>query len=325
VSRKIEAIICSHISDLDGILSAAIAAIKYPEAEISFHNYGLNQFEAMFKQVVRTIRRAGRKGIVIISDLGINPEMEDFCLDTLRKIVKMHWDVVWVDHHPWSKGIITSLRQIAKIVHDESGTVCASELMHKYLLPSNQIAKQLSMLAHNMDFMVGDDNVPPISELIQYYRTLSNVQKRLRRLALTAAIGILWDTKMQSDYLKYLALCKMEKKRAMRSLKIIQVGKFTVALIQVSKYLQTSLFSKEIFYSTGADVAILYDDQGKVSIRRNNDQISCRSIASHLADGGGHEFAAGGRIRWTTNNTKNIPRELEQIARKSLSTSDLRI
>jgi hypothetical protein len=204
VSRKIEAIICSHISDLDGILSAAIAAIKYPEAGISFHNYGLDQFEAMFKQVVRTIRRATRKGIVIISDLGINPEMEDFCLDTQKNCENA------LD--PWSKGIITSLRQIAKIVHDESGTVCASELMHKYLLPSNQIAKQLSMLAHNMDFMVGDNNVPPISELIQYYRTLSNTQKRLRRLALTAANGILWDTKMQSDYLKYLALCKMEKK-----------------------------------------------------------------------------------------------------------------
>jgi hypothetical protein len=86
----------------------------------------------------------------------------------------------------------------------------------------------------------------------------------------------------------------------------------------VSKYLQTSLFSKEIFHATAADVAILYNDQGKVSIRRNNSQISCRSIAIHLANGGGHEFAAGGMIRLTGRGRKGMQTELEQIARKSL-------
>jgi oligoribonuclease NrnB/cAMP/cGMP phosphodiesterase (DHH superfamily) len=317
VSQK-KAIICSHISDLDGVLSASIALIKFPKAEVFFHSYGLYEFKTMFQNVIKTIRRVGPNGILFISDLGINPELEGLCLNSIGKIVKMHWDVVWVDHHPWLKRVIASIRKLAVTVHDESGTKCAAELMQEFLLPSNLMAKQLSQLAHKMDFMVGENDVPPISELIQYYRTLSNTQKRLRGLTYKAATGILWDTNMQSDYLKYLARSKTEKRKAMSSLRIVQVGKFRVVIIKVSKYLQTSLFSKEIFHATAADVAILYNAQGKVSIRRNNSHISCRSIAIHLANGGGHEFAAGGMIRLTGRGRKGMQIELEQIARKSL-------
>jgi uncharacterized protein len=67
---------------------------------------------------------------------------------------------------------------------------------------------------------------------------------------------------------------------------------------------------------TNADIAIFYGENGKISIRRNNDKIDCNAIALNLIDGGGHKFAAGGTIQSDPNKSDNIISEIERIIHK---------
>ncbi|MDP9196965.1 MAG: hypothetical protein M3O24_00145 [Thermoproteota archaeon] len=318
MNEAINAIVCSHESDLDGIFSAAIASIKYPKANISFHNYGRNNFEKMFEHIMLNIEKEQPKGRVIISDLGINPDVEDLSINAIREFNKKGWKVIWVDHHPWSKRVKRSLVPLATVIHDQSGQKCASDLMFGNILPGNKVAKQLSIMAHAMDFMTGEVYLPPISELIQYYRNLESSGKRLIDLARKASTGVLWDTGMETSYKSYLDIYEKDKKRAWKSLVIRNITGISVAFMRISNFIQTSLFSKEVFDRTGADVALLYGKNGKVSIRRNNNTISCRLISSFLTEGGGHDFAAGGKLKSDGSNTKACLEELEEVMRNAL-------
>jgi len=42
-------IICSHEADVDGIYSASVALMKYPDADVSFYNYGVDNFTKMYE------------------------------------------------------------------------------------------------------------------------------------------------------------------------------------------------------------------------------------------------------------------------------------
>jgi uncharacterized protein len=310
------------VSDLDGIYSAAIGSIKYPNADLSFHSYGRSDFEEMFNAIIKKINNVDRNGIVIISDLGINSDIEDLCVKMIRRINHMHWDVIWADHHPWSPGVIHLLSEVATIVHDESGKLCAAELLFRYFTPDNKVAKQLSLMAHSMDFMTGNEYLPPVSELIQYYRNLSNWQEKLTVLACKSATGILWDTEMQRDYLRYLTICNREKNKALSSILVKHIAGFDVAFLPISGYIQTSLFAKEVFDATATDLALFYTKNGKVSIRRNNNRISCRVIASSLVEGGGHDFAAGGKLIISSRKSNDFVTELERLVTRVLRQTD---
>ena len=49
----------------------------------------------------------------------------------------------------------------------------------------------------------------------------------------------------------------------------------------ISNYIQSSLFSKEVFSrNRGSPTFFLYGTNGRVSITRNNNKTSCRIIAS---------------------------------------------
>jgi uncharacterized protein len=313
------AILCSHISDMDGIYSAAIGLIKYQNLELSFHNYGLSNFRRMFNTIMVKIGDLKGSGIVIISDLGVNDSIEKLCIEMITRIKQNQWKVIWIDHHPWPKKAMILMNRISTIVHDDSGRFCAAELMYRYFTPRNKVAKQLSVMAHSSDFMVDIDSLPPVSSLIQYYRNLSNPQEKLTVLARKSATGILWDTEMQEDYLRYLSIYSIEKGKALNSILIRSIQGFKVAFIPVSDYIQTSLFAKNVFDMTHSDLALFYKNDGKISIRRNNARISCRRVADLLMEGGGHDFAAGGKLAVDFCNVNHIPTKLEELVTQSLS------
>jgi uncharacterized protein len=312
------ALLCSHISDMDGVYSAAIGLIRYQNVQLSFHNYGISNFREMFNGIMGKIGNVTGSGIVIISDLGVNIGIEELCVEMITRIKRTGWNIIWVDHHPWPEKAIKLMNKVSTLVHDESGRFCAAELMYRYLTPRNRIAKQLSLMAHSSDFMIDIDSLPPVSSLIQYYRNLSNSQEKLTVLARKGASGILWDTEMHEDYLRYLSIYNIERNKALSSMLIRSIQGFKVAFIPVTDYIQTSLFAKNVFDMTRADLALFYKDDGKISIRRNNDRISCRRIADSLVEGGGHDFAAGGKLVVDSRSVNNITAELEQLVIRTL-------
>jgi oligoribonuclease NrnB/cAMP/cGMP phosphodiesterase (DHH superfamily) len=313
-------IIFSHESDLDGLYSAAIGLMRYPQAMTVFLGYGAENFSKLGNFIYSAARYSPSEcGQIVIADLGLNDELIETCRKIFSDAVLKGWKIMWVDHHPWSQQAIEAVKPFVEIVLDDSGRKCAADLMYETLLPGNVLAAKLASMAHTMDFFTKDQYLTPISELIRYYQTFPDFYYRLSNLAEKSAKGILWDVEMQSDYNSYVRLRDEAKAQVFASLQIRQVGRFKVAYVHSSPYLQNSLFSEEVFANTNADLVMFYSTKGKVSIRRNNDLISCRSIAANLSEGGGHDYAAGATFKSEPSDTAAVILELEAAVAKALA------
>jgi oligoribonuclease NrnB/cAMP/cGMP phosphodiesterase (DHH superfamily) len=314
-------IIFSHESDLDGLYSAAIGLMRYPQAMTVFLGYGAENFIKLGNFIYSATRySSSESGQIIIADLGLNDDLIETCRKTFSDAVLNGWKIVWVDHHPWSQQAIEAVKPFVEIVIDASGRKCAADLMYETLLPGNTLAAKLASMAHTMDFFTRDQYLTPISELIRYYQTFPDFYHRLSDLAVKSASGILWDVEMQNDYVNYVRLRDGAKAQVFGSLQVREAGGFKVAYAQSSPYLQSSLFSEEVFAKTNADLMMLYSTKGKVSIRRNNDAISCRSIAANLAEGGGHDYAAGATFKSDPSDTAAVIMELQAAVDKALAS-----
>ncbi len=304
-------IIFSHESDVDGLFSAAIGLIRYPQARTIFLGYGIENFNKMGDFVYSAVSPNKEGGIFIISDLGLNDNLIDLCKNIFSNAKKNGWQTIWVDHHLWSQKAIDTLKAYVELVINSSDQKCAADLMYETFLPGNNTAAKLSSIAHTADFFTKDQYLTPISELIRYYHNFSNFYDRLSNLAQKSATGILWDVEMQDQYNKYVRLRDDAKQQVLSTMRIKQLKDLKVAFVQSSPFIQTSLFSEEVFQKTQADLAMFYSSEGKVSIRRNNEKIACSDISANLYEGGGHKFAAGAILRSNPTNVEDIIQELE--------------
>jgi oligoribonuclease NrnB/cAMP/cGMP phosphodiesterase (DHH superfamily) len=312
--------IFSHESDLDGLYSAAIGLLRYPQAMTIFLGYGAENFQKLGNFIHSATHYSPERGLIIIADLGLNDDLIETCSKMFADAAANGWKIMWVDHHPWSKQAIDAVKPIIEIVLDSSGTKCAADLMHETLLPDNALASKLAGMAHTMDFFTKDQYLTPISELIRYYQTFPDFYDRLSELARKSARRILWDVEMQGDYNDYVRLRDEAKAQVFATTQVRPVGKFRVAYVQSSPYLQSSLFSEEVFARTNADLVMFYSVKGKVSIRRNNDAISCRDVAVNLPEGGGHAYAAGATFKSDPADTSAVISELEAAVTRALAS-----
>ena len=311
--------IFSHESDLDGLYSAAIGLLRYPQAMTIFLGYGLENFQKLGNFIYSATHYSPERGLIVIADLGLNDDLIETCRQTFSQAVWNGWKIMWVDHHPWSQQAIDAVKPFVEIVLDASGNKCAADLMYEKFVPGNALAARLAGMAHTMDFFTKDQYLTPISELIRYYQTFPNFYERLSELARKSASGILWDVEMQGEYNDYSRLRDEAKAQVFATMQTRPVGRFKVAYVQSSPYLQSSLFSEEVFEKTGADLAMFYSVKGKVSIRRSNDAISCRAVAENLPEGGGHAYAAGATFKSDPADTASVISELEAAVSKALS------
>jgi oligoribonuclease NrnB/cAMP/cGMP phosphodiesterase (DHH superfamily) len=312
-------IICTHEADIDGMYSASVALMRFPRAKVSFYNYGLDNFKKMFDYLKYESKT--KDGLAIISDLGINDDnVSDLCVESIQYLKKRHWAVIWVDHHPWHRKSLISIRKLVKLFHDSSGKKCATELMYEKLMYKNKNAEQLKSIAHSSDFMSNIKNHDSrLSELIHFYKNSANSKQNLESLVQKASKAILWDSDMQKDYTKFIKISDFQKKESLKTLTIKKILSLKVAFAFTYPYVQTSLFSHELFSNPKIDLAMLFNRRGKVSIRRNTDRISCNKIASYLVEGGGHDFASGGKLQSNPRNIKACIKEMEEAIIRTLT------
>jgi uncharacterized protein len=316
-------LIISHESDLDGLFSAAIGLIRYPQARTVFLGYGKESFETLVQFVHKFIDYSlsdQEKGLIIICDLALNEDgsLIHLCKGAFAEAKTAGFSILWLDHHPWSDAAKGSIDPFVEIILDETGNRCASELVYEKFLSGNQLANKLGSMAHSMDFFTNDQYLTPIPELIVYYQNSPCRYAKLSSLAEKVSRGILWDVDMQNEYALFSRLQEKAKVEAYQTIQIKQIdGRFSAAFVQSSPYIQNSLFAHELFEKINSDLVMLYGKDNKVSIRRNNNMISCRRIAQCLSDGGGHDFAAGARFKSDPTDRNEITKELEEAVLKS--------
>lgn len=317
-------LIFSHESDLDGLLSAAIGLIRYPQARTIFLGNGRETFRTIAYFVSRLAISSPRhdKGLIIICDLSLSDDASsiNLCKSSFSDARNAGFDIVWLDHHPWPSNSRASIQPYVELKLDITQSKCAAELMYEKFLHGNESAFTLASLAHSMDFFKRELYLTPISELIVYYLSSADRYDRMSSLTAKVSRGILWDLEMQKDYTSYAQLRDKAKADSFQTLEVRRFGdKFKAAILRSSPYIQNSLFAHEIFEKTGSDVVMLYGPDNKISIRRNNDQISCRNIALSFPEGGGHDFAAGAKFRSAIGDHDQIVRELEEALSKAVT------
>src|SRR5688572_5793128 len=161
--------IFSHESDLDGLYSAAIGLLRYPQAMTVFLGYGLENFQKLGNFIYSASQHSPERGMIIIADLGLNDDLIETCKKIFADAARNGWKLMWVDHHPWSQQAIEAMKPFAEVVLDSSGAKCAADLMLETFLPNNALASKLASMAHTIDFFTKDQYLTPISELIRYY------------------------------------------------------------------------------------------------------------------------------------------------------------
>jgi uncharacterized protein len=294
--------------------------MRYPQASTYFLSYGTESFGKLAKYLQTVISSTKMAGIVLISDLGMNDDsnLVEICSEIFDYLEQNNWKATWIDHHPWPIKVVNTFARRIELVLDDSGNKCAADLMYGYLLKDNVLAAKLASMAHTMDFFTKEEYLTPVAELIRYYSNFEDFYERLTKLARKASEGILWDIEMGIEYSNYVNLRDYEKKESISSMKIKDVDGIKVVFVKSSRNIQNSLFADELFSLTKADIVMLYNSKGDVSIRRNNDSIACSQIASNLSNGGGHQFAAGASFRSNPLDVDAVISELEAAIRASL-------
>jgi oligoribonuclease NrnB/cAMP/cGMP phosphodiesterase (DHH superfamily) len=167
--------------------------------------------------------------------------------------------------------------------------------------------QRMANFAHIVDFRLPDINIlPPLPEIITFYRSLPDSYKKLQSIIKKASKGVFWDEELQQDYEKlYLPLKESAVSFAIKSLSTYDINGITVAITEAPRILSKSLLAERIFREKpNATLAVLYSQDGKVSIRRKvGTDINCDWIARML-NGGGHSYAAAGVIR--SNGEKTV-------------------
>jgi len=276
--------------------------MRYPQAKILFTSYGIENFERISELIYREIIEKAGHGLLVFCDLGLNKEILPLMSEVFEFVRSNNWSILWLDHHPWTDKALElfgeDIVEDRKLILDTSGDKCASELVYEFFLKGNIIAKDLAVIAHTSDFLIRDQFLPPLSELIVYYKTFPNFYPRLTNLSLKISKGTLWDTEMQEEYRIFSNLRDESKTESWKKLRELNLENgIRMMVIPAGPYIQTSLFSEEIFQKTNADIIFFLTKDGKVSIRRSNPILKCNDIAAELLEGGGHKYAAGGRVR----------------------------
>jgi len=316
-------LIFSHEQDVDGLFSAAVLRMTYPESEVILTNYGFENMLAIKEKILSFIQTFD-SGTIIISDIGANYESYLPIYEAFTTSKQRGFSNIWVDHHIWPERLVEILSPVCEFVlrtRDKTGTdepkKCATELCIERFAPASPHAKTLACVAHRTDF---PDSVrfplPPLTGLISYYLGNKELNQKLYSVILeNACHGILWNTEMQEDMIQASRLIDESILRSTNSAVVKEYefnplstnGRVTektrVAIVKADSFVSRSHLLGKVIDDMEIDLAIAYTSDGKVSLRRRQDvtqkgiQIDCSKLAAAFREGGGHLGAAGGFLR----------------------------
>jgi uncharacterized protein len=297
----------THEQDVDGLFSSAILKNAFPDTLVFLTNYGHKNMQRAATIIKFNVSRSRKNGTIVITDLGIDDiedikPIEDAAVDARN----YGWDFVWLDHHVWSEEIKNRVQSFASLILSKDEMKCTAELVYETFAKNRRTCEKIAKFAHIVDFRLSEvHKLPPLPELISYYRSLTNPYPKLQSIVNKASKGIFWDDDLQEDFEHlYLPIRESAISSAIKSLTICDIHNHKVAITESPRILSKSILSEKIFLEKPeVSLVILFAPDGKVSIRRKpGSDIKCDVIGRRL-DGGGHSYAAAGIIK---NNNESL-------------------
>lgn len=298
----------THEQDVDGLFSSAILKNAFPDTLVFLTNYGHKNMQRAATIIKFNVSRSRKNGTIVITDLGIDyiediKPIEDAAVDARN----YGWDFVWLDHHVWSEEIKNRVQSFASLILSKDEMKCTAELVHETFAKNRRTCEKIAKFAHIVDFRLSEvHKLPPLPELISYYRSLTNPYPKLQSIVNKASKGIFWDDDLQEDFEHlYLPIRESAISSAIKSLTICDIHNHKVAITESPRILSKSILSEKIFLEKPeVSLVILFAPDGKVSIRRKpGSDIKCDVIGRRL-DGGGHSYAAAGIIKNSNESLK---------------------
>ena len=297
----------THEQDVDGLFSSAILKNAFPDTLVFLTNYGHKNMQRAATIIKFNVSRSRKNGTIVITDLGIDDiedikPIEDAAVDARN----YGWDFVWLDHHVWSEEIKNRVQSFASLILSKDEMKCTAELVYETFAKNRRTCEKIAKFAHIVDFRLSEvHKLPPLPELISYYRSLTNPYPKLQSIINKASKGVFWDDDLQEDFeYLYLPIKESAISTAMKSLTICDIYNHKVAITESPRIISKSILSEKIFLEKPeVSLVILFAPDGKVSIRRKpGSDIKCDVIGRRL-DGGGHSYAAAGIIK---NNNESL-------------------
>jgi uncharacterized protein len=308
----------SHDKDVDGLNSAAIvwryAKSKGLDFSVTLTDYG--GFEQVFSSIA-----SRRDTLIVVSDLGIDDTTIDIVVPSLSRAISQGCKIVWIDHHQWSEQAIKAIlafpnKPVLRINHD----FCAAEIVHKVLMPRDEISAELAQIAHDTDFNIREiDAASALTDAVSVVR-FGAIDRRedvsdalhplLSKLAESGLAGV-WDdrTKKFKDSLLDKRVDHYRKDKAKKMRKALAghcdtvIHERLVRVVEIpsgvtSTDMGTFAAKEENLKVDGkslkvADLLFMLSQGGMLGIRRGHDTVLCNLVAKQF-NGGGHPFAAGG-------------------------------
>jgi uncharacterized protein len=318
----------THEQDVDGLFCAAILKNTFRNTLVFLTNHGHQNMKRVADVLATNVTRSKKSGTIIFSDLSIY-SLED--VDTIEKssykAKEYGWNIVWLDHHYWNEEIKKRVQSFSKLIlSPEHEQKCAAELVYQQFAKDRTACRRMAEFAHVVDFRLsGVHNLPPLPEIITYYRSMPDAYGKLQQLIEKVSRGIFWDEDLQEDYdSKYIPLKEDALLSALNSLSLHNIGNYVIAVAESPKVIAKSILAEKIFAENPeAIIVVLFSPDGKISIRRKpGANIRCDIIASKL-NGGGHSYAAGATITrknssfsgYNNNNihTKEVVQALQTV------------
>jgi oligoribonuclease NrnB/cAMP/cGMP phosphodiesterase (DHH superfamily) len=297
----------THEQDVDGLFCAAILKNTFRNTLVFLTNHGHQNMKRVADVLATNVTRSKKSGTIIFSDLSIN-SLED--VDTIEKssfkAKEYGWNIVWLDHHYWNEETKKRVQSFSKLIlSPEHEQKCAAELVYQQFAKDRTACRRMAEFAHVVDFRLpGVHNLPPLPEIITYYRSMPDAYSKLQQLIEKFSRGIFWDEDLQEEYdSKYLPLKEDALLSALNSLSLHNIGNYVIAVAESPKVIAKSILAEKIFAENPeAIIVVLFSPDGKISIRRKpGANIRCDVIASKL-NGGGHSYAAGATITRKNSN-----------------------
>lgn len=308
----------THEQDVDGLFCGAILKNAFPGTLVFLTNYGRKNFERVADIIKTNIAKSSKSGTIVISDLSIDDVADVMPIEDAAITAKNYgWDFMWLDHHAWSEKIKTRVESFATLIlSNDEEQKCAAELVYETFTKKRTITEKIAKFAHIVDFRLPEvHKLPPLPEIITYYRSLPNPYPKLQLVVYKASKGIFWDEELQEEYeYRYLPLRDYAISSAMKSLSIYNIHNYKVAIIESSRVISKSILAEKVFEEKPEiSLVVLFAPDGKVSFRRKpGSEIKCDTIARRL-NGGGHNYAAAGMIKNNNGETLLQSKQIAQV------------
>ncbi len=304
-------IIVTH-GDADGICAAAvlIRVLKLTRFDLLFSG------PRKIHEALRSLSLCRGRRIYIL-DIGINMNLLDNVLETLKTLRSRGCEVLWIDHHRWPQEAVDKVSKLAKLYvrHTPSATRAVAEYFNAF---GDECVKKLVNIADDADTATYSTELAKI---------VSGAAARKTRKRAIVELATLCDlTPPVVEYARKV-LEEREKRwqKALETLKVYTTRsgrKFLVIDVRGLNLYSVGPLTKDIAKKYGADFTIvIYSNKSMGFYAATDVEIDLLPLA-RLYGGGGHPKACGTELPLPF--AEAIKAALYRIAGKKYITSAMR-